>query len=134
MTERFEPGAEFAQLRVTPDRYVPHRYAGASLDFNPMHIDPEFAQAAGLEGNLLHGMYTFGLVARAHTEVAGDPRALRALEGEFRAMAFPEREITVRAAVAEADGDRIVTEVVAEQDDREVIKNASASLELGSTD
>jgi acyl dehydratase len=126
----FDQGMQLPELRVTPDRYLPHRYAGASLDFNPMHIDPEFARAAGLERNLLHGMYTFGLLARAHTEAAGDPRALRALEGEFRAMAFPEREITVRATVSEAGSGRIVTAAVAEQEDRQVIRNASAVLEL----
>jgi acyl dehydratase len=126
----FQRGEQLPELRVTPDRYLPHRYAGASLDFNPMHIDPEFARAAGLERNLLHGMYTFGLVARAHTDATGDPRALRALEGEFRAMAFPEREITVSATVTEVDGDQVVTNTVAEQDGREVIRNASATLEL----
>lgn len=130
MTPRYEQGSELTELRVTPDRYVPHRYAGASLDFNPMHIDPEFARGAGLEQNLLHGMYTFGLVARAHTEAAGDPRALKMLEGEFRAMAFPEREIAVTARVAESAGNRIVTETTAEQEDRTVIRNASAVLEL----
>jgi acyl dehydratase len=126
----FEPGDALPELRVTPDKYLPHRYAGASLDFNPMHIDPEFAQAAGLERNLLHGMYTFGLMARAHTEAAGDPRALRALEGQFRAMSFPEREIAVRATVTEAGGGRTVTDASVVQEDRQVIRNASATLDL----
>jgi acyl dehydratase len=35
---------------VTPDKYLPHRYAGASGDFNPIHIDPEFARQVGLPG------------------------------------------------------------------------------------
>ena len=61
------PGAELPALSVTPDKYVPHRYAGASGDFNPIHIDPEFAKAVGLPGNILHGLYSMAQVARAAT-------------------------------------------------------------------
>ncbi len=43
---------------------MPHRYAGASGDFNPIHIDPEFAKQVGLPRNILHGLYSMALVAR----------------------------------------------------------------------
>ena len=67
------------ELKVTPDKYLPHRYAGASGDFNPIHIDPEFAKQVGLPSNILHGLYSMAQVARACTEAAGgDPRSLRA--------------------------------------------------------
>ena len=59
---------------MTPDKYLPHRYAGASGDFNPIHIDPEFAKAVGLPGNILHGLYSMAQVARAHTDAAGGTR------------------------------------------------------------
>jgi hypothetical protein len=32
------------ELKVTPDKYLPYRYAGASGDYNPIHLDPEFAK------------------------------------------------------------------------------------------
>ena len=41
------------------------RYAGASGDFNPIHIDEEFARQVGLPGRILHGLYTMAQVARA---------------------------------------------------------------------
>ena len=44
-----EPGREF-ELSVTPDRYLTVRYAGASGDFNPIHIDEEFARSVGQIG------------------------------------------------------------------------------------
>jgi acyl dehydratase len=73
-------GDQIAEVRVTPDKYLPHRYAGASGDFNPIHIDPEFAKAVGLPNTILHGLYMMGLVARASTEAAGgDPRSLKRL-------------------------------------------------------
>jgi len=122
-------GEEIEPLTVTPDKYLPHRYAGASGDFNPIHIDPEFARAVGLPGNILHGLYMMGLVARANTEAAGgDPRALRRLSVQFRGMGAPEREIRVTGTVKSADGDRVVVETVAEQDGNQVIRNAEAEI------
>ena len=56
---------ELPELRVTPDRYLTVRYAGASGDFNPIHIDEEFARSVGLPGRILHGLWTMAQVARA---------------------------------------------------------------------
>jgi acyl dehydratase len=121
-------GDQLPELRVTPDKYLPHRYAGASGDFNPIHIDPEFAKAVGLPGNILHGLYSMAQVARAHTEAAGDPRALRRLSVQFRGMGVPEKEIVVTSSVAEASETELVTETEAAQGDNRIIRNASATL------
>ena len=84
---------ENVDLKVTPDRFLPHRYAGASGDFNPIHIDVEFAKQVGLPRNILHGLYTMAQVARANVMAAGgDPRSLRRLSVQFRGMGFPEQE------------------------------------------
>jgi acyl dehydratase len=126
-----ETGESLPELRVTPDKYLPHRYAGASGDFNPIHIDPEFAKAVGLPGNILHGLYTMAQVARAHTDAAGgDPRALKRLSVQFRGMGAPEEEIVVTATVREADGGTVVTDTVAEQSGNGIIRNAEALLQL----
>ena len=47
----FAAGDRFPELRITPDRYAPHRYAGASLDFTPFHLDADLARAIGLPGD-----------------------------------------------------------------------------------
>jgi acyl dehydratase len=128
----FRSGDQLPELRVTPDKYLPHRYAGASGDFNPIHIDKEFAQAVGLPGTILHGLYTMAQVARAHTEAAGgDPRALKRLSVQFRGMGMPEQEIVVSATVKQAGDGKVVTETVAEQSGNRIIRNAEATLELG---
>jgi acyl dehydratase len=127
-----EPGAELPTLTVTPDKYVPHRYAGASGDFNPIHIDAEFAKAVGLPTNILHGLYTMAQVARAAVEAAGgNPRALKRLSVQFRGMGFPEKEISVKGTVKEARNGRVVIDTVAEQDGNQIVRNAEAELELG---
>lgn len=122
-------GDEIAELRVTPDKYLPHRYAGASGDFNPIHIDPEFARAVGLPGNILHGLYSMGLVARAATAAAGgDPRALKRLSVQFRGMGLPEREIVVSGRVRSVEGGRAVIDTVASQGETQIIRNAEAEI------
>ena len=117
-------------LKVTPDKYLPHRYAGASGDFNPIHIDPDFAKAVGLPSNILHGLYSMAQVARAHTDAAGDPRALRRLSVQFRGMGMPEQEIVVETTVKEADDGHLTTETEAAQGDNRIIRNAEAELAL----
>jgi acyl dehydratase len=117
-------------LKVTPDKYLPHRYAGASGDFNPIHIDPEFAKQVGLPGNILHGLYTMSQVARANVQAAGgDPRRLRRLSVQFRGMGFPEQEISVTGEVKEERDGRVVVDTVAEQGGNQIIRNAEAELD-----
>jgi acyl dehydratase len=118
-------GDSIPELKVTPDKYLPHRYAGASGDFNPIHIDPEFAKQVGLPSNILHGLYSMAQVARACTQAAGgDPRSLRRLSVQFRGMGMPEQEIVVTGA--EGEGGVIALE--AAQGDTKIIKNAEAEL------
>ena len=117
-------------LTVTPDKYLPHRYAGASGDFNPIHIDPQFAQEVGLPSNILHGLYSMAQVARACTSAAGgDPRSLRRLSVQFRGMGFPEHEMRVTGTTKESRPGRTIVEVVAEQGGNHIIRNAEAELE-----
>jgi acyl dehydratase len=127
----FKAGDAVPELRVTPDKYLPHRYAGASGDFNPIHIDDEFAKAVGLPRNILHGLYSMGLVAKANAALAGgDPRALKRLSVQFRGMGMPEQEIVVSGTVKAVEGDAVVVDTVAAQGDTAIVKNAEAEVAL----
>jgi acyl dehydratase len=124
-------GDAIPELKVTPDKYLPHRYAGASGDFNPIHIDPEFAKMVGLPNTILHGLYMMGLVARANAAVAdGDPRALKRLSVQFRGMGAPETEIVVTGTVKSVDGDTVTIDTVAAQGENQTIRNAEAEVQL----
>src|ERR1700721_2548718 len=92
---------EQIDLKVTPDRYLTVRYAGASGDFNPIHIDEEFARQVGLPSRILHGLWTMAQVARAHTEALGGPDKLERLSVQFRGLGALEEEITVKGRVRE---------------------------------
>jgi acyl dehydratase len=122
-------GDEF-ELKVTPDRYLTVRYAGASGDFNPIHIDEEFARQVGLPGRILHGLWTMAQVARAHTEALGGPDKLERLSVQFRGMGVLEQEITVTGTVRTVEGERALVESAAEQGGKKIIKNGEAELRL----
>jgi acyl dehydratase len=117
-----------SELRVTPDKYLPFRYAGASGDFNPIHLDAELAKAVGFPSNILHGLWSMAQVARAAVEEGGgDPRSLKRLSVQFRGIGLPEQEIVVTAT----RGDGGLVELVAQQEDRQIVKNAEAELVNG---
>src|SRR5271167_2497054 len=115
MTKEWEVGAQIPELRITPDKYLTVRYAGASGDFNPIHVDEEFAKAVGLPGRILHGLWTMAQVARAETEAAGGPQHLKRLAVQFRGMGRPEQEVVVSGTVRELTGAHAVIDTVAEQ-------------------
>jgi acyl dehydratase len=125
-------GDAVPELRVTPDKYLPNRYAGASGDYNPIHVDREFAESVGLPGTILHGLYSMGLVAKAAAQglAGGDPRALKKLTVQFRGMGMPETEVVVTGEVKEVDGDRVTVALEAAQGDTRIIRNGVAELEL----
>ena len=125
---RVKPG-DTIELRVTPDRFLTVRYAGASGDFNPIHIDEEFAKQVGLPGRILHGLWTMAQVARAHTEAAGGPEKLRRLSVQFRGMGRMEAEIVVSGTVREVNEGVAVIECEARQGDQRIIRNGVAEVE-----
>jgi acyl dehydratase len=125
------PGQELPELKVTPDRFLTVRYAGASGDFNPIHIDEEFAKQVGLPGRILHGLWSMAQVARAQTEAAGGPHTLRRLSVQFRGMGVPEQEITVTSTVRELRDGNAIVDTEAQQAGNRIIRKAEAELDIG---
>ncbi len=118
------------ELKVTPDPFVTVRYAGASGDFNPIHIDEAFAKQVGLPGRILHGLWTMAQVARAHTDAAGGPEKLKSLSVQFRGMGQLEQEIVVEGTVREVNDGIAVIDSEAEQSGQRIIRNAVAEVEV----
>ena len=118
------------ELKVTPDPYVTVRYAGASGDFNPIHVDEQFAQQVGLPGRILHGLWTMAQVARAHTEAYGGPATLKRLSVQFRGLGVMGEEITVSGTVRELTGDMAIVGSQATQAGKRIIRNGQAEIAL----
>jgi acyl dehydratase len=76
------------------------RYAGASLDFNPIHWSDRQATAAGLPGVIAHGMFTMALAGRAVTEWFGDSGAVLEYGVRFaRPVLVPDDDTGASVAV-----------------------------------
>jgi acyl dehydratase len=116
------------ELKVAPDPYVTVRYAGASGDFNPIHIDEELARKVGLPGRILHGLWTMAQVARAHTDAAGGPDKLKRLSVQFRGMGALDQDVVVQGTVREVSGGVATVDSEARQGDNRLIRNALAEL------
>lgn len=103
-----QPGDRLAPqtFRVTRADLV--RYAGAALDFNPIHWSDRVAAKVGLPGVIAHGMLTMALVGRAVTGWAGDPAAVVDYSVRFtRPVVVPDddtgTEVEVSAVVKSVD-------------------------------
>jgi acyl dehydratase len=70
-----------AQVRVRRADLV--RYAGASLDFNPIHWNDRVAEEVGLPGVIAHGMYTMAIAGRYVTDWLTDPGRLVSYSARF---------------------------------------------------
>jgi acyl dehydratase len=88
------PDFEISQ-KTTQEQAAIYRLSG---DVNPLHIDPETAQAAGFPKPILHGLCTFGFATRAILEGAcgGDVNRLKAFQVRFADVVFPGDVITTR--------------------------------------
>jgi len=70
------PGDELPPLEVRVRRVDLVRYAGAALDFNPIHWNEKLAGEVGLPGVIAHGMLTMALAGRLVTNWLDDPGAI----------------------------------------------------------
>ena len=74
------------------------RYAGASGDFNPIHHDQTFAEAAGNPTVFAHGMLNAGFVSKCVTDYVGREN-LRKFKVRFATRVWPGDTITCTGTV-----------------------------------
>jgi acyl dehydratase len=112
------------------DKYRAIYYAGASGDYNPIHIDPEFGKLVGLNGAILQGLCTLAFAAKTVTDWAGDPGRLKKIKCRFSAPVMMEDTISVQATVADVQAGRARVDLqVINQVGAEVLQNVEAEVE-----
>jgi acyl dehydratase len=92
------PGAPMLSVEQTIDRDQTFRYAEASGDRNPIHVDENVAKMAGLPGIVVHGLCTMAFASKVMIEglCGGDPMRLKRLRVQFSRPVFPGQSITTR--------------------------------------
>jgi acyl dehydratase len=87
-----------------------HRYAEASGDHNPIHLDENTAKMAGLPGIINHGMCTMAIATKAAVDglAGGDPTRVRRVGVRFSKPVLPGQELTTKLW-KESDGDGVTT-------------------------
>jgi acyl dehydratase len=114
---------------IDPDQTV--RYAEASGDRNPIHVDVNVAKMAGLPGIIVHGLCTMAFTARVIVDglCGGDPTRLERLAVRFSRPVLPGETITTRVWPAgDRNGRRIFTYETCNPDGLAVIRGGVAEV------
>lgn len=82
-------------MQVYIDKYMPQVYAGASGDFNVIHLDENFGKNSGLGGYILHGMATMAMGANFACNSL-DPKAIKRFVARFSGMVKPKDTLTYK--------------------------------------
>ncbi|WP_394360509.1 MaoC family dehydratase [Amycolatopsis sp. SB7-3] len=128
----FTVGEELTPLTIDVTRDQLVRYAGASLDFNPIHWNEAFAKEVGLPDVIAHGMLTMALGARLVTDWLGDPGRLVDYFARFtRPVVVPNEgaatiEFTGKVAVVNDDDGTARVDITAKFEGKAVLGKAQA--------
>ena len=121
-------GTELPPLQTEPiSRLTLALYCGASGDHNPIHVDSDFARAAGMDDVFAHGMLVMATMARVVTGWVPQ-RAIRALNTRFVAITHVGDRITCSGSVVEKLADRQVRVALTAQDQSGVVKLAGDAI------
>ncbi|GAB2868426.1 MaoC/PaaZ C-terminal domain-containing protein [Nocardioides pacificus] len=119
-----EPDAVL-ESTTTPGQALLYRLNG---DLNPLHADPEFAKAVGFDQPILHGLASYGIVAKAIVDglLDGDASRLRSLAVRFSGSIFPGQTITTSVW---RDGSTLALSATCpERDGAPVLSHATAEI------
>ena len=111
------------------------RYAEASGDFNPIHVDRDFAETTQFGGTIAHGMMVAAMISEMMTAAFGERWASTGkMKIRFRAPVKPGQRVTargnVRRVVEDGDGTRIVCAVsVVSEDGQTAIAGTAEVVE-----
>jgi acyl dehydratase len=130
-TEAAPMGEPLFRVPQKIDADQTYRYAKASGDYNPIHVDENVAKLAGLPGIIVHGLCTMALASKVMIDrlCDGDPRRLRRLRARFSRPVFPGQEITTTAwPLPDREGLKVYAYETYNPDGKDVIREGIAEV------
>jgi len=124
-----EVGSELPTLVKEVTQEKVNRYADASGDHNPLHVDPEFAATTQFKGTIAHGMLVLAYLSEMLTAAFGQ-RWLDSgrLKIRFRAPARPGDTITSTGTVTRVDGENVSCTIECKNQTGEVLISGQAEV------
>jgi acyl dehydratase len=121
-------GEPLARVVETIDRDQTYRYAEASGDVNPIHVNEDVARMAGLPGVIVHGLCTTAFAARAiiDTLCKRDPLQLKRMSVNYSRPVFPGDSITT--SIWNTPGNHLVQFETVNMEGAVVIRGGTAAI------
>ena len=126
------PAAHVLTTPTVPEQALWYRLNG---DLNPLHADPETARAAGFDRPILHGLASYGLLAKAVVDglLDGDVNRLTGLSVRFAGPLLPGETLRTsvwrEGTVGEDGAERLALHTVCpERGDAPVLTQATATV------
>lgn len=112
---------------IRPEAALLYRLMG---DYNPLHADPEVARKAGFERPILHGLASYGLLARAVLRqcAEGDAARLKALDVRFTAPVYPGETLVTEIWRLPDQANRFQLRARVAERDKVVLSHGSVEL------
>jgi acyl dehydratase len=132
----FKEGASLPTLKKNISQDNINLYAKASGDFNPIHIDADYARKTPLGGTVAHGMLILACVSQMMTNAFGrDWLSGGRLNVRFRAPARPGDVITVSGTIRrmeKGDGFQMIDcDILCRNQNNEPVITGDAKVKVG---
>ena len=129
-----EPGDPVTPMTKPPvTRVQIARFAGASQDYSPLHIDDEFAKSAGYGGVFAHGLIGLGFATEAISRWLENGRILT-VATKFQKLVWPGDILTAKGVVVDVEEEggefRINVDVWTENQNHDIVMKGQVTCLL----
>ena len=113
-----------------PNDLQVRQYAEASGDFNPIHLDNDYARQVGLGGVIVHGMLTMAQMAAMLQDWIGDEGGISKLNVRFEQIVRPGDRITCSGSIKVRSENTLVCDLGALNNKKERVLSGLAYVTI----